>query len=458
VKRIFVDMSVCLLHHGHVRLLKQARELGGHVVVVLTSDEEVLKYKGYHPELNFEERKEILLALKYVDEVIEGPWLIEDAFLKEHEADCLVHSGPNFNAVSEIEIVSLERTEAISSEDMRARATGSIVLGRNSKKCLLTPGPTNLHPENLLDIEPVFSRSDSHYQEVTSRVLSRILALAGQDTIVAVPGSATTAIEVATTNFLSGRVLVLTTGYYSKRMLSMIKLKAQKLELGAVEAMTWDEFEHAAGDLKSASFDWIVCAYTETADAFALDLPPVKDYARRCGARLMVDATGSINLEDDHELADVTMFSSCKGLGGLTGAGFITFNKELLASRNPVSKEFILDLDTYLEKKTTSPAHTLLSLDRVSARFAEHRNLMRQAKGEFLKIFGDVLFRQGNQPYLCTKVKNAGLEWPDWIVPYEPRVVETDCQVICHLFEQFPSNRQPGEIYKSLKARAGRRN
>ncbi|MBU6451924.1 MAG: adenylyltransferase/cytidyltransferase family protein [Cyanobacteria bacterium REEB67] len=449
-------MSVCLLHHGHVRLLKQAKALGGHVVVVLTSDQEVLKYKGYHPELNFEERKEILLALKYVDEVIEGPWLIEDAFLKEHRADCLVHSGPNFNAVSQIEIVSLERTENISSEDMRGRAMGSIVLGRNSKKCLLTPGPTNLHPENLIDIEPVFSRSDSHYQEVTGRVLSRILALAGQDTIVAVPGSATTAIEVATTNFLTGRVLVLTTGYYSKRMLSMIEVKAQKLSLSAVEAMTWEEFDQAAGEQKISKFDWIVCAYTETADAFALDLPLVKDFALKSGAKLMVDATGSINLEDHHELADVTMFSSCKGLGGLTGAGFITFNKVLLASGNPVSKEFILDIDTYLEKKTTSPAHTLLSLDSVSGRFAEHRQLMRRSKEEFVRVFADVLFRPGNQPYLCTKVKNAGLAWPDWVVPYEPRAVEADCQVVCHLFEQFPSNRQPGEIYKSLKARAGR--
>ena len=31
----------------------------------------------------------------------------------------------------------------------------------------------------------------------------------------------------------------------------------------------------------------------------------------------MIDATGSINLEDNHDLADVCIFSSCKGLGGL---------------------------------------------------------------------------------------------------------------------------------------------
>ena len=38
--RILVDMSATLIHHGHVRLLKKAKELGT-VVVALTTDEEL---------------------------------------------------------------------------------------------------------------------------------------------------------------------------------------------------------------------------------------------------------------------------------------------------------------------------------------------------------------------------------------------------------------------------------
>jgi len=445
-------MSVCLLHQGHVRLLQQAKALGGHVVVVLTSDAEVLKYKGYPPELSFEERKEVLLALKSVDEVIEGPWLIEDDFLQNHKADCLVHSGPNFNKITKTELVSLERTEGVSSEEMRFRATASIVTGRNSKKCLLTPGPTNLHPSNLTDIQPVFSRSDSHYQEVTARVLEAIRLLAGQDSIVAVPGSATTAIEVATSNFLTGRVLVLVTGYYSARMLDMIRAKEKFLGLTALESMGWEEF----GRSDLTKWDWIVCAYTETADAFALDLPLVSSRARGMGAKLMVDATGSINLEDHHELADVTMFSSCKGLGGLTGAGFITFNRSQLSALNAAKQPFILDLNTYIEKKTTSPAHTILSMDTISGTFPAQRERIRRSKEQFMRLFGDVLFRPANQnqPLLCTKVKNAEIELPDWMIGYEPRAIEADCQVVCHLFDQFPSNREPGDVYSSLKRKS----
>ena len=64
-----VDMSCTLLHHGHIRLLKKAADLG-EVIVALTTDDEILMKKGYTPELSFEERREILLAIKYVSDVI----------------------------------------------------------------------------------------------------------------------------------------------------------------------------------------------------------------------------------------------------------------------------------------------------------------------------------------------------------------------------------------------------
>ena len=44
MKRIMVDMSATLIHHGHIRLLKKASEFG-EVVVGLTSDDEILSKK-----------------------------------------------------------------------------------------------------------------------------------------------------------------------------------------------------------------------------------------------------------------------------------------------------------------------------------------------------------------------------------------------------------------------------
>ena len=54
--RVLVDMSLTLFHHGHVRLLKKAAELG-HVTVALTIDEEIKRVKGFVPPLKFEQRK-----------------------------------------------------------------------------------------------------------------------------------------------------------------------------------------------------------------------------------------------------------------------------------------------------------------------------------------------------------------------------------------------------------------
>ena len=68
MKRILVDMSATLIHHGHIRLLQRASSLG-QVIVALTMDEEVVKVKGYTPEIPFQGRREILEAIKYVDEV-----------------------------------------------------------------------------------------------------------------------------------------------------------------------------------------------------------------------------------------------------------------------------------------------------------------------------------------------------------------------------------------------------
>ena len=41
-KRILVDMSATLIHHGHINLLKKASKFG-RVIVSLTSDQEIKK-------------------------------------------------------------------------------------------------------------------------------------------------------------------------------------------------------------------------------------------------------------------------------------------------------------------------------------------------------------------------------------------------------------------------------
>ena len=117
-KRVLVDMSLTLVHVGHVRLLKKASLLG-HVIVGLVSDNDILKTKGFMPEISFEQRKEIALAIRYVGEVIQTDWLIDDNFMKLHNIDLLVHGDDNVNPVSKDRLVIFPRTKGISSSALR---------------------------------------------------------------------------------------------------------------------------------------------------------------------------------------------------------------------------------------------------------------------------------------------------------------------------------------------------
>ena len=124
--RIMVDMSATLIHHGHIRLLKKAAELGD-VVVALTTDDEVKKTKGYIPELNFEDRKEILESIKYVKEVVPCPWLIDEEFLNKQNCDLLVHGADNSNHIPEERLVIFPRTEGVSSSALRERVLNCLI-------------------------------------------------------------------------------------------------------------------------------------------------------------------------------------------------------------------------------------------------------------------------------------------------------------------------------------------
>jgi len=120
-KRILVDMSATLIHHGHIRLLKKASEYGI-VIIGLTIDEEIIKKKGYKPELSFLEREEILLSIKYVDQVIPSNWLIDEQFLDANNIDLLVHGSDNSNPIPNDRLLILPRTPNISSTKLRERA------------------------------------------------------------------------------------------------------------------------------------------------------------------------------------------------------------------------------------------------------------------------------------------------------------------------------------------------
>jgi|TARA_B100001093_G_C26494065_1_gene870315 glycerol-3-phosphate cytidylyltransferase len=125
VNNVMVDMSATLLHHGHIRIIKEAAK-HGKVIIALTSDEEIIKFKGYAPELDYECRKEIISSIKYVSLVVKSKWLIDEEFLNEHKIDFLIHGNDNSNQIPDDRLIILPRTQGISSSILRGKVLSSI--------------------------------------------------------------------------------------------------------------------------------------------------------------------------------------------------------------------------------------------------------------------------------------------------------------------------------------------
>jgi len=99
-------------------LLKKAFKYGS-VIIALTSDKDVVKYKKFKPALNFQQRKEILSSIKYVSKVIKSSYFITESFLIKHDIDYLVHGNDNKNKIPKKYLKIFEKTKNISSTILR---------------------------------------------------------------------------------------------------------------------------------------------------------------------------------------------------------------------------------------------------------------------------------------------------------------------------------------------------
>ena len=97
---ILANGNFDLLHVGHVRYLRGAKELGGKLVVGINSDESVRSLKGDgRPVMPAEERAEIIAALADVDAVVIFPELDVRALIREIRPD-IQAKGTDYTADS----------------------------------------------------------------------------------------------------------------------------------------------------------------------------------------------------------------------------------------------------------------------------------------------------------------------------------------------------------------------
>jgi glycerol-3-phosphate cytidylyltransferase len=131
MKKVITYGTFDLLHVGHINLLRRAKELGDYLLVVLSSDEfNAIKHKSaYH---SYEDRKFILEAIQYVDEVIpEYNWEQKVSDVVDNQIDLFVMGHDwegEFDFLKEYcEVVYLPRTEGISTTQIK----NDLHLGKN---------------------------------------------------------------------------------------------------------------------------------------------------------------------------------------------------------------------------------------------------------------------------------------------------------------------------------------
>ncbi|MFD1031343.1 glycerol-3-phosphate cytidylyltransferase [Metaplanococcus flavidus] len=123
MKKVITYGTFDLLHHGHINVLKKAKQLGDYLIVGLSSDE-FNAHKGKAAYHSFEERKMILEAIKYVDEVIpETSWDQKaDDITTNHVAVFVMGSDweGKFDELSDYcEVIYIPRTDGISTSKIK---------------------------------------------------------------------------------------------------------------------------------------------------------------------------------------------------------------------------------------------------------------------------------------------------------------------------------------------------
>jgi glycerol-3-phosphate cytidylyltransferase len=67
---VYTSGAFDLLHVGHLRMIQGAAGLGDRLVVGVSTDELITEYKGRPPMIPYDERREIIAALKGVSAVV----------------------------------------------------------------------------------------------------------------------------------------------------------------------------------------------------------------------------------------------------------------------------------------------------------------------------------------------------------------------------------------------------
>lgn len=124
MRKVITYGTYDLLHYGHINLLRRAKELGDYLIVALSTDEFNWKQKQKKCYFSYEQRKQLLESIRYVDLVIpEKNWEQKVSDVKEFRVDTFV-MGSDWEGKFDFlkpycDVVYLPRTPEISTSQIK---------------------------------------------------------------------------------------------------------------------------------------------------------------------------------------------------------------------------------------------------------------------------------------------------------------------------------------------------
>ena len=182
--RVITYGTFDLLHHGHVRLLERAKQLGDYLIVGVTSDDFDRRRGKINTQQSLMERMAAVRAIGIADEIIVEEYVgqkIDD--IKRYDIDIFTVGSDwtgQFDYLNEYcTVIYLPRTEGVSSSDIRAKRTDlriavlndSVICNKFSKECEFVNGVKKVDVLDEGDAVYITSLPEAHYDDVKNSLL-----------------------------------------------------------------------------------------------------------------------------------------------------------------------------------------------------------------------------------------------------------------------------------------------
>lgn len=124
-----------MFHIGHLNIIRRAKEQCDYLIVGVSTDENVQTYKHKAPVIPYEQRKAIVEAIRYVDQVVPQENMDKFAAWEKYHFDAIFHGddwkgSDMYNEIEAklkavgCEMVFLPHTDGVSSTDIVKKIHG----------------------------------------------------------------------------------------------------------------------------------------------------------------------------------------------------------------------------------------------------------------------------------------------------------------------------------------------